>query len=75
MAATDSPSRRKSIFDQLKPSKRKKRKPVEEEADEKLDQALSRLARSFNENEGAAREVRRRQSSGRLKIAAAQTRG
>lgn len=46
-----------------------RRKPAPDaEADSALDLALQRLADATEQNEGAAREVKRRQSSGSLKI-------
>lgn len=44
------------------------RKPVEEVVDLKLDEALQRLAEATKINTEMCERVRRRQSSGRLKL-------
>lgn len=44
------------------------RKPVEEVADQKLDEALQRLAEATKVNTEMCERVKRRQSSGRLKL-------
>lgn len=44
------------------------RKPIEEVADQKLDEALQRLADATKVNTEMCEKVRRRQSSGRLKL-------
>lgn len=64
MAHADAP--RRSFLEQLRPKKR----PVAEEPDDALDDALVQLTRAVSENEGAAAGVRRRQSSGQLKLVA-----
>jgi hypothetical protein len=43
-------------------------KQPQEEADQKLDDALVRLTESIQANERVCEKVRRRQSSGRLKL-------
>lgn len=48
--------------------RRRKRAELDEEADRELDMALVRLSLAFEENGVATDAVRRRQSSGSLKI-------
>jgi hypothetical protein len=48
--------------------RRKKDAAVEEVVDQELDLALCRLSRALNENEVASIGVKRRQSSGSLKL-------
>ncbi len=56
---------RESMFKGLWPAKRK---PLDEMAEQQLDAALERLSHSLAEHSGVCREVRRRQSSGSLRI-------
>jgi hypothetical protein len=44
------------------------RKPIEEVADQQLDEALQRLSEATDANAEMCEKVRRRQSSGRLKL-------
>lgn len=57
----------KSLFDSLRPKPRE-RGPSEEVVDQALDDALKALADATRRNEDAVRAVRRRQSSGQLKL-------
>lgn len=57
-----------SIFDGLRPSHKNDVKPIDEIADYKLDEALARLADATRDNEVMVQRVRRRQSSGQIKL-------
>jgi hypothetical protein len=57
----------KSLFDSLRPKKRQ-REPSGEVVDQTLDDALKALTEATRRNEAAVRQVRRRQSSGQLKL-------
>lgn len=59
----------KSIFDALRPKKRRRQEQLSEEVvDEALDDALKNLAEATRENIAACAQVRKRQSSGKLKL-------
>ena len=59
----------KSVFDSLRPSRKKReRGPSEEVVDQALDDALKSLADATKANIAACEKVRRRQSSGKLKL-------
>ncbi len=60
----------KSIFDGLRPGKKKRREQRLSEAvvDKELDDALKKLAAATRRNTEASETLRKRQSSGRLKL-------
>lgn len=60
----------KSLFDSLRPSRKKKRERglSEEVVDQALDDALKSLADATRANIAACEKVRKRQSSGKLKL-------
>lgn len=56
-----------SLIQNLKPGRRRVQAD-DEAADRELDDALLRLSRAFDDNSSAIKDVRRRQSSGELKL-------
>ena len=56
-----------SFIEQLFSGGRRKRRE-DEAADHALDEALTRLSQALNDNSAASERVRRRQSSGSLKL-------
>ena len=56
-----------SLIQSLKPGGRRAQEE-DAAADQELDDALLRLSRAFDENDAAAQGLRRRQSSGSLKL-------
>ncbi len=61
------PRRRGSLW----PKRKKRRRdtaPIDAEADQQLDEALSRLAEATHDNDAACKKVRERQSNGGFKI-------
>jgi hypothetical protein len=61
------PAATKSLIESLRPKKRE-RGPSEAVVDQQLDDALKALADATRRNEEVVKRVRRRQSSGKLKL-------
>lgn len=57
---------RRSFIDHI--LRRRKDEDITEAPDQALDEALQRLSLALSENEHAVREVKKRQSSGKLKL-------
>jgi hypothetical protein len=66
---SSTPEPRRSFLGDLLRRGRRKNGDASDEADQQLDAALERLTQSLNEHEVVSAQVKRRQSSGALKIA------